>query len=133
MVAHTIREKLNAPVKQHDAEINTCYVLYGCIFSKKQLSTTKSSTVEKAIPSSSVIKKRSLSCTCRRDTFIRLVYDRRAQETFLIVLSRAKTLTLHNLLVKSYILPVLEDYSLGTDGERMLPRLLKIYKYCDYS
>ncbi|RZC54373.1 hypothetical protein C5167_013235 [Papaver somniferum] len=81
MAAHTIREKLNAPVKQHDAEINTGYVQYGCIFSKMQLSSTKSSIVEKVILSSSVIKKRSTFCTGRRDTFIRLIRDRRAQET----------------------------------------------------
>ncbi|RZC71111.1 hypothetical protein C5167_034296 [Papaver somniferum] len=85
MAVHTIREKLNAYAKQHDAEINTGYVLYGYIFSKKQLSTTKSSIVEKDIPSSSVIKKKSLSCTGRHDTFIRIVRDRRAQEAFLIV------------------------------------------------
>ncbi|RZC77780.1 hypothetical protein C5167_001983 [Papaver somniferum] len=103
---------MNALVKQHDAEINTGYVLNGCIFPKMHLSSTKSSIVEKAIPSSSIIKKRSHSCTGRHDTFIRLVRDRRAQKTFLIVLSRAKKLILHISFVKPYILPVLEDYSL---------------------
>ncbi|KAI3891953.1 hypothetical protein MKX03_029278, partial [Papaver bracteatum] len=107
--------KMKARVKKHDAEINTGYVLIGCIFSKMQLSPTKSSIVVKAIPSSLIIKKRSHSCIGRRVTLIILAHDRRAQESILIVL-----LNLHNSFVDPYMLPVLEDYSLGKDGERML-------------
>ncbi|RZC66945.1 hypothetical protein C5167_010637 [Papaver somniferum] len=81
------RRKLKTPVKQHDAEINIGYVLYGCIFSKVQLSPFKSSIAEKTKPSPSIIKKRTLSCIRCRDTFIRLARGRRAQESILIVLS----------------------------------------------
>lgn len=116
------------PVKQHDAQISTGYVQYGCIFSKLQPSAFNSSIAAKTKPSSSIIRKRSLSCIGRRDTFIRLVHGRRARESTLIVLSQVKTPNLHDLFVNQYMLPVLEDYSLGTDGEWMLPSLMKNYK-----
>ncbi|RZC91355.1 hypothetical protein C5167_027418 [Papaver somniferum] len=49
-----------------------------------QPSKFKSSIAAMTKPSSSIIKKRSLFCIGRRDTFIRL--GRRAQESTLIVL-----------------------------------------------
>ncbi|RZC56868.1 hypothetical protein C5167_015749, partial [Papaver somniferum] len=65
---------LKTPVKQHDVEINIGDVLFGCIFSKMQPSPFKSLIAAKTKLSSSIIKKRFLSCIGRCDTFIRLVH-----------------------------------------------------------
>lgn len=113
----SMSRKTKAHVKQHDAEINTGFVTTTTSFSRlnSRDGNSRGYILSRRQPQQSPAETSIVATTQPSSSII------------FLVLSRAGTLLSHNLFVENYIVPVLEDGSLGTDRERIFPRLVKKY------